>query len=404
MGLLDPDFHEAQEILKKLQDRGYSAYIVGGAVRDFTLGKVTGDIDIATSAAPEEVRGLFTKTIPVGLEHGTVIVRHRNRSYEVTTFRKESVYNDHRRPSSVSFVSSLHEDLGRRDFTMNAMAMSLEGEIVDPYGGRHDIENDIIRTVGEARERFQEDPLRMMRAVRFTSQLSFRIETNTFQALRQAASDLRYISIERIRDEFEKLLRGANTQQAFIHLLDSKLYVWLPGLDGKKDVLQQAADFDFSSLSALQERWASILFMLNGAEPSSWLQKWKLSNHAIIEITAIVQTLKLMMVNQFTSYSLYKAGRSASLSAARIYTLLQGGTAAGLLHRVEEEYQSLAIKERGELDLTGNDLLDWFEQNPGPWISKRLQEAEKAVIAREVANEKGKIRTWMYKRYPKTER
>lgn len=396
--MLDSDFREARAILKKLQDHGHKAYIVGGAVRDSTLGKATEDVDIATSAAPEEVRSLFTKTIPVGLEHGTVVVRHKHRSYEVTTFRRESDYEDHRRPSSVSFVSSLHEDLGRRDFTMNAMAMSLDGDIIDPYGGREDIKDGIIRTVGKACERFREDPLRMMRAVRFTSQLSFRIGSETLQALKQSANDLQHISVERIRDEFEKLLMGHDTQQAVIILADTGLHACLPGLAGNENGLRKAADFEFGLLPELHERWALVCFILREFEPSSWLRKWKLSNHSISTVTNIIEALNLMIKDDFTRYSLYKAGLHTSRSAARLYALVRGEEDKRYLNGLEEAFNRLPIKQRGELDLTGNDLIDWFGQKPGPWVSKGLQEAEEAVIAGEVSNEKGTIRTWMLKR------
>ncbi|HET7615418.1 MAG TPA: CCA tRNA nucleotidyltransferase, partial [Bacillales bacterium] len=175
-------FRDAAAVVNHLIENGYEAYIVGGAVRDHLIGRRVKDIDIATSATPDKVDGLFDKTIPVGVEHGTVVVRFRHQSFEVTTFRKESDYKDHRRPSAVSFVSSLHEDLQRRDFTINAMALSREGELIDPCDGRSDLQRKLIRTVGTAKERFEEDPLRMMRAVRFASELDFRIEAETGNA------------------------------------------------------------------------------------------------------------------------------------------------------------------------------------------------------------------------------
>lgn len=398
--MLDSEFREAQAILKKLLENDHKAYIVGGAVRDFSIGKQTEDIDIATSASPEEVRALFNKTIPVGLEHGTVVVRHQHRSYEVTTFRRESDYKDHRRPSSVLFVSSLHEDLGRRDFTMNAMAMSLEGEIIDPYGGRGDIEDGIIRTVGEARERFLEDPLRMMRAVRFTSQLSFHIESKTLRALEESANDLQHVSIERIRDEFEKLLMGDNVQQALIILSETGLHKCLPGLKEKASGLHKAAAFDLTSLTEKYERWSFICFIIGEDEPSSWLRKWKLSNHSISDVTNIVKTLTLILKDHFTRLSLYKAGLPTSRSAVRLYALVQGKDETRL-NDIENAYKRLPIKQRSELNLTGNDLISWLKQKPGPWVSKELQEIEKAVINEKVTNEKGTIQAWVLKRYHK---
>lgn len=393
------DFYGARQILKILQDKGHNAYIVGGAVRDYTLGKVTEDIDITTSATPEEVSALFRKTIPVGLSHGTVVVRHCHHSYEITTFRKESDYKDHRRPSYVAFVSSLHEDLGRRDFTINAMAMSLHGDIIDPFDGRNDIEHGVLRTVGQAQERFQEDPLRMMRAIRFTSQLSFGIEKNTLQALNQWADDLSHISVERIRDEFEKLLMGDDIRRALLILVNTGLYAYLPGLSDKKEQLQQAARFDVNPSFELIERWAFVCFIVGEIEPSSWLRKWKLSNRSITAVTSIVQALNLLTANGFTNYQMYKSGYSSSRSATKLYALLQQEQDERHLHHFDEAYRRLPIKQRDHLHLTGNDLLSWFEQKPGPWVSQCIEDIEKAVIAGDVSNEKGEIKNWILSRH-----
>lgn len=396
--MLDSDFDQAAVIIKKLQNNGHEAYIVGGAVRDFILGKTVKDVDIATSASPEKVRALFVKTIPVGVKHGTIVVRYRHRSYEVTTFRKEADYKDYRRPTTVSFVSSLHEDLKRRDFTMNAMAMSIEGQIIDLFSGRDDIASGVIRTVGQPMERFQEDPLRMMRAVRFTSQLSFRVEDHTRKALEHLASYLRHISIERIRDEFEKLLLGNDTGHAFFVLTDSGLYSYLPGMAEKREELKQVSAIDLSQLSKLNERLALVCFILNIEEPATWLRNWKLSNRNVSEIANIVQTLNAISNENWTPLRLYEVGKDTACSSERIRSLLNKERPETRLQEIEEINKQLAIKQKGDLKVSGDDLLEWFEQKPGPWISKYLKEVEKAVILGEIVNEKGTIRKWLLKR------
>lgn len=193
-------------IIHKLEESGFEAYAVGGCVRDTLLGRVPGDWDITTSALPEQVKSLFRRTIDTGIEHGTVTVMLGKEGYEVTTYRVDGDYHDGRHPSSVTFTPSLIEDLKRRDFTINAMAYRPGDGIVDCFDGISDLENKIIRCVGNPEERFQEDALRMLRAVRFAAQLGFTIEENTKAAITKLAGNLRLISKERIQVELVKLL------------------------------------------------------------------------------------------------------------------------------------------------------------------------------------------------------
>ncbi len=195
---------QAADVLNILESHGYKAYFVGGCVRDLLCGHDVGDIDIATSATPDAVQEIFDKVIPVGLEHGTVIVRHAHQSYEVTTFRTDGDYSDQRHPDSVEFMQTIDEDLKRRDFTMNALAMDKEGIIIDLFGGQKDIQRGLIRTVGNGVDRFQEDPLRIIRAVRFASQLGFSIATETLDAMKTAKQEMETIAVERIAHEMEK--------------------------------------------------------------------------------------------------------------------------------------------------------------------------------------------------------
>lgn len=196
----------ANRIIHTLQDSGYEAYIVGGCVRDAILGREPDDWDITTSARPEEVKALFRRTIDTGIAHGTVTVMFGKEGYEVTTYRVDGKYEDHRRPASVTFTASLIEDMKRRDFTINAMAYNeLEG-LVDHFGGVEDLKTRVIRCVGNPKERFDEDALRILRAVRFAAQLDFQIDENTREAIRNQAVFLRDISAERIHVELTKLL------------------------------------------------------------------------------------------------------------------------------------------------------------------------------------------------------
>ena len=197
-------------IIDRLHDAGYEAYAVGGCVRDSILGREPDDWDITTSAKPMEVKRLFRPTIDTGLQHGTVTVLKDHVGYEVTTYRIDGIYEDGRHPKGVTFTSDLKEDLLRRDFTINAMAYNDEEGLIDEYGGLADIENKVIRCVGNPKERFTEDALRMMRAVRFAAQLGYKIDDDTREAVKELYPRLDMISAERIQIELCKLITSDN--------------------------------------------------------------------------------------------------------------------------------------------------------------------------------------------------
>lgn len=197
---------KVHKIIDTLQEAGFEAYAVGGCVRDSILGREPDDWDITTSARPEEMKRLFPRTVDTGIKHGTVTVLLGGEGFEVTTYRIDGAYEDGRHPSEVTFTASLKEDLRRRDFTINAMAYNDRSGLVDLYGGLADVENQVIRCVGNAKERFDEDALRMLRAVRFSAQLGYRIDEATGEAVKALAPNLQKISAERIQVELVKLV------------------------------------------------------------------------------------------------------------------------------------------------------------------------------------------------------
>lgn len=200
--------------LDTLRQAGYAAHPVGGCVRDLLLSRTPGDYDLCTSARPEQVMALFERTIPTGIQHGTVTVLTGDGPVEVTTFRREGGYADGRHPDGVAFDVGLTQDLARRDFTINAMALGPEGEVVDPFDGRDDLNAGIIRCVGEPDRRFAEDALRMLRAVRFAAQLGFVIEPETEKAIQRNAGRMSQVSGERIKAEMEKMLLSPHPERA----------------------------------------------------------------------------------------------------------------------------------------------------------------------------------------------
>ena len=207
-------------VLRTLTQNGYEAYIVGGCVRDSLLGITPSDYDVTTSAKPEEILGLFDKTVPTGLKHGTVTVIIENEPIEVTTFRTEGEYKDFRHPQNVEFVTDLREDLSRRDFTVNAVAYNETVGLVDLFGGLSDLENKILRSVGDSDKRFKEDALRILRLFRFASQLEFTPEEKTLKSALKLQNGLKNISKERIFSEIVKAVNGKNPK-AILPLINS---------------------------------------------------------------------------------------------------------------------------------------------------------------------------------------
>ena len=208
--------YEAEWIIDNIRSHGYEAFIVGGCVRDAVLGRIPGDWDITTSAKPEQVKEIFGKTVDTGLKHGTVTIIKHGKGYEVTTYRIDGEYLDGRHPETVEFTPDLREDLKRRDFTINAMAYSHETGIVDEFEGMEDLKRRVIRCVGCARDRFTEDALRILRAVRFAAQLDFVIEDETYRAIAEIAPNLVHVSKERIQVELTKLLLSDHPEKIWM--------------------------------------------------------------------------------------------------------------------------------------------------------------------------------------------
>ncbi len=221
----------AEQIIHTLEENGYEAYVVGGCVRDMILGRQPGDWDITTSAKPLQVKALFRRTIDTGIQHGTVTVMMGKEGYEVTTYRMDGEYEDHRHPKKVQYTQSLLEDLKRRDFTINAMAYNPRTGLIDEFYGMRDIERCIIRCVGDADERFSEDALRMLRGIRFAGQLQFDIDRDTYQAICNKASTLIHVSAERIQVELTKLLTSKGSDRLLLTTATGLSQYFLPELD-----------------------------------------------------------------------------------------------------------------------------------------------------------------------------
>ncbi|QWU44397.1 MULTISPECIES: CCA tRNA nucleotidyltransferase [Bacillus] len=388
-------FKKASSIIEILKQHGHEAYFVGGSVRDLIIDRPIGDIDIATSALPEEVMAIFPRHVPVGLEHGTVIVVENGEPYEVTTFRTESEYEDFRRPSSVQFVRSLEEDLKRRDFTMNAIAMTEEGEMIDLFAGQEAIRLKEITTVGDAADRFQEDALRMMRGVRFVSTLGFSLEIKTKQAIETYGHLLEHIAIERITVEFEKLLTGTYCVNGLQDLVETKLFSHLPYLQMSEERLLKATEYKWDSFETDVEAWAFFLYCIGEEHPSVFLRQWKFSNKKIKDIVAVLLAIRSRKEKEWDTILLYKTGIRVAEMAERVYEAIIESYNSASVKQVQTLFHALPIKNRQEMNVTGNDLLSWADKKPGPWVAEMLQNIEKAIVQGDVVNKKENIREWL---------
>lgn len=299
----------AQEIIEKLNENGYEAYIVGGCVRDMLLGREPEDWDITTSALPEQVKQVFHRTIDTGIQHGTITVMMDKEGYEVTTYRIDGEYSDGRHPNSVEFTSNLTEDLRRRDFTINAMAYNGQTGFVDEFGGVEDLKQGIIRCVGDPMDRFTEDALRILRAIRFSAQLGFSIESNTYEAIKVIAPNMVHVSRERIQVELTKLLVSSHPEQismvyetgispyvsdAFHKVCRGGMHeagIHEAGMPLRSDNIAQKAVIPFipvSTTSVKHMRWAAFLRFCSPDEAVCVLKDLKLDNDTINRVRELV--------------------------------------------------------------------------------------------------------------------
>ena len=281
---LDPG---AAALLDALHTAGYAAYAVGGCVRDSLLGRTAHDWDLCTSALPQQVMELFgtEQCIPTGLQHGTVTIKYGGQLYETTTFRTEGSYTDGRHPDEVQFVPDVREDLARRDFTINAMAYNEAEGLVDPFGGQADLQNGLLRAVGEPQQRFTEDALRILRLYRFAARFGFALDAATARAARQLAPHLDCISAERIQEELAKLLAAP---QPGAYLEPAVLAVVLPELTPESlTAAKPVVDACPAGEENLPVRWAALLGALGEADTCRVLKRLRCSN-ACIEETAVL--------------------------------------------------------------------------------------------------------------------
>ena len=364
-----------KDALNMLKEAGYKAYIVGGCVRDALLNKKPNDWDICTSALPEKTCEVFKdfNLVTSGIKHGTVCVIINHLPVEITTFRIDGNYKDSRRPESVTFSPSIDEDLKRRDFTINAMAYADE-EIIDLHSGQDDLENKIIRTVGIAKDRFNEDALRIMRALRFAGQLGFKIEESTKQAILDQKDLLKNISAERITDEFVKLVMSDNCFD-ILKEYESVIKVFLPSFRVP------------STVKLNDDLTLRLSYILSASEPQNMFRILKLPKAVTSDIKVITSNLiyKIPETKKETKYMLGKFGTKLSCNILKFKALL-GESTQSAIKLVQEVINNNECYSTKQLNISGNDLIDLGFK--GTLIGTILNSLLEAVIEDKVKNTK----------------
>lgn len=375
-----------ERIIQKLNHHGYEAFAVGGCIRDTLLGREPKDWDITTSASPWQVKELFGRTIDTGIQHGTVTVMDGRTGYEVTTYRVDGEYEDGRHPKSVKFTSSLKEDLKRRDFTVNAMAYSHERGLVDEFGGLEDLKSRVIRCVGKPEERFGEDALRMLRAIRFSAQLDFSIDPGTWAAVKAIAPNLKKVSKERIQAELTSLLLSPHPERielvyqaglspyvalSFHQVIRSQLCID-PGLPAKKHI-----------------RWAVFLKDTEEEEAVEVLRELKLDNDTISR----VRTLNRWICRQIPAGKVQIRWAMSQMEPSLFDDLLLLKKSLGQPWIAELKWLTEEIRKAGdctslkELAISGKDLLA-AGMKPGKHVGEELNRLLGLVLERPELNQK----------------
>lgn len=384
-----PDF--LHSFANRFAARGYRCLLVGGSIRDAALQFDVQDFDIATDARPTDVQRLFRKTIPTGLQHGTVTVLYAGHQIEVTTFRAEADYSDGRHPDVVEFGVSIEEDLARRDFTINAMALDLHtGAFIDPFNGLEDLQDRLLRTVGSPSERFREDGLRLLRAIRFSARLDFRIDEETHQAMRTAHDALRGVSAERVRDELLKSLSARSAAQVVSTLDETGLIGHVFYEDGSAPTIRYAASDRTRNLDLIPSdlplvRLAALIALCSeGNDVREALRvsdRLKLSNHERGILTRLLETGPVndnqLQTDRDVRLLLSRCGSGMVQEISCFSAAIRVDAADGLSERIEQRLREVLAEQPPltvrELAVDGRTVMNELNLTPGPVIGRILQ-------------------------------
>lgn len=367
-----------KHVLEQLEEAGFESYIVGGAVRDKFISKVADDVDIATLASMKEIQSIFPRTIEVGIQHGTILVLIDRLPVQVSTFKG----------------TSIEEDLAQRDFTINAMAENSEGEIIDPFQGVEDLKKQLIRTVDGSKRSFVEDPLRLLRALRFSLQLQFHIETKTQGTMNELSKLIEQPAKERVAQELEKVSKCLIDSDQWKWLFNQAVFNELPHLFQSEDLRRSLQNLN-SAVSFDDERtwWSFASYSPDPSEVKQTLKMYKRSNKLTKDVLEIQEKVIKFAAESWTLFDLYKLGKHRLIVALKLLSFLQENDIDD--SKWLNTYDQLQIKQKKDLYLTGKDILEWNPELSGSLIGDLINKAEKTVINGEVKNEKDTILRWL---------
>ncbi len=373
-----------KSLLKKLNDHGFEAYFVGGFVRDFLLQIPSTDIDIATSATPSQVIDLFPETKETGLRYGTVTVRLEGYSYEVTTFRADGTYQDSRHPEEVSYAKTLADDLVRRDFTVNALAMDRFGKIIDLCEGERDLRALVLRAIGEPDRRFQEDALRILRAFRFVAKLDFSLDISTRESIFRNRFRLQKVSVERIMQEFREMIRHPYAVKAFAAMVDCGMEEVFPDLASGIRFLSRQS----SVILDLFQFYALCFFLRGNGIPDGW----RFSNKERDIIRQLLDLLEVTSEDTYHEELVYAYGKNLCLKANEISRLLT--PERDQEQRILTIDRNLPIRKTCDLAFKGQDLLRDTPIRDARRIGEIVSDLVLMVITRQLPNEYEPLRQY----------
>lgn len=358
----------ALKLIGEITSCGFKAYIVGGFVRDYILGIESNDVDITTNATPKDIREIFEDNCLTGEDYGSVTVVMKGIRFEITTFRKEIGYVDNRKPAEIKYIDDLYSDLLRRDFTINSICMNVDGEIVDYLDGQKDLKERVVKTIGVAKERFEEDVLRILRAVRFATILNFKLDDELVEAIKEKRGLLKKLSYNRKKEELDKIFASPNASRGIELLLELGLDKYLE-LDNLSKV---------TCTTSLIGVWAVL-----DAEDN-----YPFSSNERELIDLVKKTLEC---NNLDSYALYKYGLYANSVAGEIKGLD--------IKSITEAYNNLVIQSKKDLNITSDDIMNSLNKEPGSYLKDIYKDIEKEVLYRRLDNEKDAIIRYITMKY-----
>ena len=364
----DRMLESALKLLKELTSHDYKAYIVGGFVRDYLLGRESQDIDVCTNATPKEIKEVFEDSFLPTEDYGSVVVNKYGVRFEITTFRKEFSYQDHRKPVEIQYIDDLYQDLLRRDFTINAICIDENGEVIDFLGGRDDLERKLIRTIGDAADRFQEDALRILRAIRFATVLDFQLDASVSSAILETRHLLSELSYQRKKEELDKMFASGHADKGIDLLLQYHLDKNL-----ELEKLSQVENTD-SVIGIWSVLDVDLLYPFSNNEK---------------EMMADIR--KAMSLNNLDPMALYEYG---------LYVNSVAGEMKGLdKKKITESYNALIIHSRSDLDVTSEEIMECLDREPGEYLSDIYEDIEREVLYRRLPNQKQKLLSYIKEKF-----